>query len=305
MLTPPLQPTNTDVLDVVQREWLPGADHAEYLPVGFGAHHWRVDSAHRPQLFVTWDTPDGDLFPSPFEEAYTTASRLCDASFAHVVAPLQSFGGGFTVPCAAGLLSVSPWIEGRTPSADEARTVEHTRMTVQMLRRLHHLTPPAAAPVWSPRIGVGVTERLNTLSAEAWPHGPLGEQARRIVVQGLEAISGWEARYTELARMATAHRAHWVLTHGEPHFANQLITESGLLLVDWETCAVAPVARDVRTLSAAFHGIWEADAAMIELFDLEWRLSEIQEYAQWFRRPHTGTSDDLIAFEGLKDELSG
>lgn len=305
MLTPPLHPKNLDVLTLVKKEWLPEADHAEYLPVGFGAHHWRVDAAGRPLLFVTLDAPDKGPFPTHFEEAYTTASHLGDTSFAHVVAPLRSHSGYFTVPCATGLLSACPWVDGRTPSADEARTTAHVYATMRMLKTLHHLPPPTVAPVWAPRIGLGVTARLTAASTEAWTRGPLGEQARNLVTQKLEAIREWEARYAELVRVATDNRARWALTHGEPHFANQLVTESELLLVDWATCAIAPIERDVRTLPVTFHDAWGADPAMLELFDLEWQLSEIQEYAQWFRQPHTGADDDLLAIDGLRDELAG
>ena len=44
---------------------------------------------------------------------------------------------------------------------------------------------------------------------------------------------------------------------------------------------------------------------MLELFDLEWRLDEISQYAAWFAAPHTGTADDEIAFGGLLHELPG
>lgn len=43
---------------------------------------------------------------------------------------------------------------------------------------------------------------------------------------------------------------------------------------------------------------------MVELFDVEWRLSEIDQYAHWFSAPHTGTVDDTIAFDGLVEELN-
>ena len=43
---------------------------------------------------------------------------------------------------------------------------------------------------------------------------------------------------------------------------------------------------------------------MVELFDLEWRLDEISQYAAWFAAPHTGNRDDEIAFGGLRDELT-
>jgi spectinomycin phosphotransferase len=42
---------------------------------------------------------------------------------------------------------------------------------------------------------------------------------------------------------------------------------------------------------------------MLELFDLEWRLDEISQYAARFAAPHPGGPDDEIAFGGLLDEL--
>jgi spectinomycin phosphotransferase len=47
-----------------------------------------------------------------------------------------------------------------------------------------------------------------------------------------------------------------------------------------------------------------ADLEMLELFDLEWRLDEIHQYAAWFAAPHDGTTDDEIAFADLLHELA-
>ncbi len=37
---------------------------------------------------------------------------------------------------------------------------------------------------------------------------------------------------------------------------------------------------------------------MLELFDLEWRLDEIAQYADWFLGAHAGTASDDVAFGG-------
>ncbi len=42
---------------------------------------------------------------------------------------------------------------------------------------------------------------------------------------------------------------------------------------------------------------------MVELFDLEWRLDEIAQYAAWFAAPHSGTASDEVAYGGLLGEL--
>jgi spectinomycin phosphotransferase len=96
----------------------------------------------------------------------------------------------------------------------------------------------------------------------------------------------------------------WVPTHGEPHTANQLLTPDGLVLVDWESLASAPRERDLRALvESGYADLVPPDWAMIEMFDLEWRLDEIAGYAAWFAAPHRGGEDDRIAFQGLLDEL--
>ena len=69
-------------------------------------------------------------------------------------------------------------------------------------------------------------------------------------------------------------------THGEPHTANQLVTPTGRLLVDWESLRRAPAERDLRVLVQDGHGdLCAPDWAMVEMFDLEWRLDEIAQYA--------------------------
>ena len=81
-----------------------------------------------------------------------------------------------------------------------------------------------------------------------------------------------------------------MVTHGETHTRNQLRTPDGIRFVDWESLKLAPRERDLSTLVQAGYGVRvNADPAMVELFDLEWRFSEIDEYAHWFAAPHTGT----------------
>jgi spectinomycin phosphotransferase len=42
---------------------------------------------------------------------------------------------------------------------------------------------------------------------------------------------------------------------------------------------------------------------MLEMFALEWTLSELHEYAHWFQGPHDGSADDRVALDGLEEEL--
>lgn len=144
-------------------------------------------------------------------------------------------------------------------------------------------------------------DELRVHTAEPWTSGPLAEQARVALAAQGEAISRWTDRYLELAETAFSQRDSWVPTHGEPHNDNQVVTANGVRLVDWESLALAPRERDYADLLDAVDG---ADPAMVELFALDWRLSELAEYERWFAAAHTGTDDDHTALEGLHEELA-
>ena len=42
---------------------------------------------------------------------------------------------------------------------------------------------------------------------------------------------------------------------------------------------------------------------MVEMYDLEWRLDEIAQYASRFSRRHSGSQDDQLAWDALQHEL--
>ena len=119
-------------------------------------------------------------------------------------------------------------------------------------------------------------------------------------------MAEWSETYHALAEVA--RRRPWVITHGEPHEHNQVVTGGKTRLVDWETVLLAPAERDWRTLVErglpADGPNRSLDAAMLDLFDLEWRLDEISQYAAWFSAPHTGTASDRVAMGGLLHELT-
>ena len=76
------------------------------------------------------------------------------------------------------------------------------------------------------------------------------------------------------------------------------------MLVDWESLAPAARERDLRPLvGSGYTYLVGPDPATLELFDLEWRLDEIAQHADWFAAPHAGTATDAVAFGGLVEEL--
>jgi spectinomycin phosphotransferase len=171
-----------------------------------------------------------------------------------------------------------------------------------MLCRLHETPVPAATRDWEPVVGARFAAELALTLGTPWGTGPYGERARASIGSRVADVGRWTTRYRRL--VAVAAERPWVATHGEPHSANQLVTSDARLLLDWESLRRAPAERDLRTLVENGYGdLCAPDWEMVEMFDLEWRLDEIAQYAAWFAAPHTGTKSDEVAYGGLLGEL--
>ena len=69
MFTRPPDLAEEVITDILRRRWGLGSVELDYLPVGFGSHHWRATDAAGRELFLSIDdlhksqtsTPDGTL----------------------------------------------------------------------------------------------------------------------------------------------------------------------------------------------------------------------------------------------------
>jgi spectinomycin phosphotransferase len=293
---PPAEVDEADLLAEVRRAWDADVVRLEHLPVGFGAHHWAAYDEQQPRLFVTFDRLEPKRTADRLEAAYAGAAALHEEGLEFVLPSLRT-GDRFTRPFAGGAVSCTPWRDG-TPDGDL-----DLPWTAGALHRLHAATPLLGPPPWVPAVGPDLAETVAASTEHTWGPGPYADRARDAVRGHLCDLAHWTARYHLLA--AVARTRTWVATHGEPDEGNQLLTAQGRLLVDWESLQLAPAERDLRTLVGAGADPKDvgADPEMLELFDLGWRLDEINEYAAWFAAPHQGTADDDIAFGGLMEEL--
>jgi hypothetical protein len=100
-----------------------------------------------------------------------------------------------------------------------------------------------------------------------------------------------------------------VLTHGEPHRGNTMLTPTGWRLIDWDTVLVGPPERDLWMLDPGDGSILDAYAEatgvsplapMIELYRIGWDLSDMALYVSRFRGKHTGSLDDDKSWRGLR-----
>ncbi len=302
MREPPPGVADPDVLTAVRQAWSADVDAAEHLPVGFGAHHWVASRDGQAVLFVTLDQLGPRHSAASLESAYTGAAALAASGLEFVLAALPAVAGRFAVPFAGGALSCTLWREGGVVGEDAEIAPELARPNAAMLARLHATAAPPGIPVWHPLVEPDFPEQLADRLKEPWPTGPYGEPARTALAARRRELHRWTARYLALADQASDRP--WVATHGEPHARNQLWAEDGVLLVDWESLALAPRERDLRPLvGSGYADLVDPDPAMLEMFDLEWRLDEIAQYADWFFSAHHGTVSDAVAFGGLVAEL--
>ncbi len=295
MREPPPGLNTEELLLAVREGWSGEVDRLTYLAVGFGAHHWEAYVAEQPILFVTWDRVDSTRTTEDRESAYTGAVALRSAGLEFVLAPLLSNTGSPIIRFLDGAVSCTPWQVGTSGGELDATWTAHA------LARLHAVAPPPGIPRWTSLVAPDFATGVERSLRRPWGPGPYADLARHAVGEHIADLAGWTDRYHLLARRA--HDRPWVPTHGEPHSDNQLLTPQGRFLLDWESLKLAPRERDLRDLVDAGIPV-DADPDMVEMFDLEWRLDEIDQYTAWFAGEHNGTEDDHLAFGGLIDELS-
>ncbi|GAA1943480.1 phosphotransferase family protein [Nocardioides hwasunensis] len=290
MLERPSDVSDEQVLDVVRRHWEPRADGVEHLPVGWGAHHWRVDVAGEPVLFATLDPDLPRHIHATLEAAYGSAAAL---HLDFVWPSIATVGGAYAVPAGTRTSSANGWLEGTRPEASVDELPD-------LLAALHTVAAPSSARAWTTEIVPDLGDRLRLLLQQECP-APLGPSARELLLEHLTRVGGWAREHARLLDLADP--STYVVTHGEPHVRNQWLARGRTWLIDWESLLLAPRERDLATL---VHGGRDVphDPRLVRLFDLEWRLSGIWSFAQWLQGPHAGDTDDRTALGGLTGELT-
>jgi spectinomycin phosphotransferase len=314
--------------DALRRGWSIGAARLDYLPVGFGSHHWEAVSADGSRWFVSADDlrawhhagrAPNDVFVE-LDRAYRTAAALRDAAGSEfVLAPMPSDGG--TVLRRIGTryaIRVEPFVDGAGGESDEFERPDELRRMATLLGRLHAASGsvPPGLPGREDFVLPGreaLVEAFAQLDTP-WDHGPFADPARQLLRVHASGVRERLRAYDQLARRVRDERGPWVVTHGEPHSAN-VIREpgGGLRLVDWDTTLIAPRERDLWMILDPDLTGWEEyrdvsgavplDEAALGLYRERWALAEICIYVAGFRRPHEETEDTRAAWEELREYL--
>jgi thiamine kinase-like enzyme len=212
-------------------------------------------------------------------------------------------------------VSVFPFIDGWAYPEGGQVTRPDRAAVVDVLARLHEATPAARDLAGVDDLAVadrGALERALTELHVAWDTGPYAEATREVLASTEEDLRALLKAYDRLVDIGRTSNDAWVVTHGEPKADNLLATESGPMLVDWDTVLVAPAARDLWMLDG---GTYDDLAAYTErtgrrvssdqllLYRVRWDLTDVASFVQWFRSPHEQTADTEIAWHALSQAL--
>jgi len=312
--------TERDVARALADGWDLAAWTLEYAPVGGGSYHWvAAGGAPGERRFVTVDDLDGKGWLGRTRAAVLAGLRAAmDAAvtlrrqpgLGFVVAPEPAATGGTVLPVGdRHAVAVFPFLPGKPGDWAEPLPPPERAELITMLAALHGADPGS---VRLPRFEAGISWRgdLETALGELgqpWAGGPYAEPARellagaaRTVRRQLDALDRWAARLAS---------AEVVITHGEPHPGNVIHSAAGLLLIDWDTVALAPPERDLWSVAT---GSGEevrryteltgrrVDPAMLEFYRLRWALDDLSCFLRDLRAPHHRTPGSEHAWEALE-----
>jgi Phosphotransferase enzyme family len=339
MRTPPVCLASSVIASAVTRGWGLQLVSLRYLAVGGGSHHWIARTPESAKYFLTvddlggkpWLGTDPDVVFRGLRAAYDTAVTLRDAArLAWVVAPLCSLGGERACRLTPRYsLAVFPFIAGQPGRWGYLRERDRAGL-VLILAELHKATP--AAEPGSPRRDMELHERevledaLDHLE-QPWTGGPFAERARRELASRAGAVADWLTEFDDLAARLRHSGPRKVVTHGEPHPGNIIRVGSRLMLVDWDTVALAPPERDLWMLddeagpagpagSADSAGRGGAlarysaltgtaiDGTAISFYRLAWKLADIAAFTGVLRSAHIRTRDTEHAWTALQIALN-
>ncbi|MEV4416040.1 phosphotransferase [Catellatospora sp. NPDC049609] len=322
MLTPPADLPEQLLAAALDDGWGLTVKELAYQPVGWGSHHWSVTDAAGARWFLTVDelvrkrrngTESLDDGFRRLSAALSVARDLHEGGLAFVVAPVSARGGRPLVrvggPYAAALY---PHLDGQSFGWGEYTAPGHREAVLEMVVGVHTAPPAARRHAVADDFTVPDRAGLHAALAGDMPEcGPYARRTARLLAAHAQPVRELLARYDGL--VAERRDAPVVLTHGEPHPGNTMLTTAGWRLIDWDTALLAPPERDLWLLAADDESILTAYAqatghtprpSLLDLYRVRWTATDLAVDVARFRNPHTGTADDTKSFQILTDNLT-
>jgi spectinomycin phosphotransferase/16S rRNA (guanine(1405)-N(7))-methyltransferase len=329
VLAPPDDLPDDLLVSVLASGWRVAATSTTYRPVGFGSHHWEIVDATGVHWFATADELDVKRH-SPREplttalrrlrSALAAATALRDLGHRFVVAPVPTRDGEPLVR-AGGRFGVAlyPFVDGQSFPWGEFATPAHRHAVLDLVVTVHTAPPSVHRLAWPDDFAIPHREELAAALDPAGgveDCGPYASATAGLLAEHAVPTRELLARYDRLVG-AASQPSRAVLTHGEPHPGNTMLTPEGWCLIDWDTALAAPPERDLWSLDPGDGSVLRAYAgatgvaplpSMLELYRIRWDLADIAVCVSRFRKPHAGDPDDDKSWEVLRslvEHLSG
>lgn len=319
MFAAPDDLTEDALAEVLLGGWKIQAASMSYQPVGWGSHHWVVFGRDGVSWFVTVDelenkrVSDAESLAAGFgrlRDSLLSAVALREAGLKFVVAPglaadgspAVRFGGRFAAaiyPHVAGQsFAWGEWADGLQPAL------------LDLVAQVHLAPERARRHARTEDFGVPFRE-LTEAALDGWEPDELGPYSRpvtQLLREYATPLRRWLVQYDALVAAARQQPDRAVLTHGEPHPGNVMLTSTGWRLIDWDTALIAPPERDLWSLVerdgaapsryTAATGITPL-TELIELYRLRWDIADVAYDVARFFRPHAESANDVESWDLL------
>ena len=321
MFTRPDDLTDADIVQCLAAGWGVMVSSAEWVPLGFGSHHWRVTEAGR-RWFVTVDDLDARRRDESetradasrrLSTALTVARSFRDAGLDFVVAPTATLSGDIVHSISDRFVAaLYEYVDGESNAWSPYPSRADRLAVLDRIVAVHGSSATISASPLRDDFAIPSRDQLAVALAatdEHWGPGPHADDARALLVVHGDALRRVLARYDDLAADVVTRPERMVITHGEPHRGNTINTAHGVVLIDWDTALLAPPERDLWMLVdedaqiavdyTERTGVVLDDAAM-QLYRLWWDLCEISLFTAEFRAPHVDNEDTRVAWAALQ-----
>ncbi len=317
MLTPPTGLSTGDLGEVIGQAWGVSVDSLEYRPLGFGSHHWLATDSLGLRHFVTVDELSSEsrvgdevsVLGLHLRPALSAATDLRAFGCRFVIAPISTRTDEPFLQFNGHAIALFPFVEGQSFSFQEPFRRDDRERVLEMVAELHRVPITAIRPPATDRFVVPWIDQLDrSTQGQSGSSGPHASVASRLLVDHEAAIRNLIDRYRQLVARYSRDPGQLVITHGEVHPGNVMVTSKGWVLVDWDTVLVAPPERDLWRLvpgDSVLRAYVDATGTaprdwLIDLYGIRWDLADIASFAAEFRRPHEDTEDTRKALELLQ-----
>jgi Phosphotransferase enzyme family len=319
VLTPPTGLSDGDLEEVIEQAWGVAVATLGYRPVGFGSHHWVATDNQGLRHFVTVDelsseSRRGDEVSAlglHLRQALAAATDLRDFGCSFVVAPITTKAGDPFVQFDSYAVALFPFIEGQSFSFEDSFDEADRDQVLEVVLTLHRVPIAAIRPPTTDGFVVPWLDQFDRSmhhGSEGESNGPHAAVASQLLIDNEAEIRRLIARYRKLVTQYLSDPGPLVVTHGEIHPGNVMVTSEGWVIVDWDTALLAPPERDLWRLAQGGGSVLQAyaDATgtapnewLVDLYGIRWDLAEVASFAAGFWKPHEDTEDSRKALELL------